>query len=162
MMQFTAAEFPERRSARLLIIDPEDRLLLFRYDDGREPPFWATPGGQLLPGETFEQAAARELAEETGFAAKIGRLVRTREAVFTAGDVGKALWIEHYFLVRAGEGAPDRTRWTSEEQRTIRATRWWSLPELQTASEPVLPSWLSEVLATLAGTGDAPAGRGER
>jgi 8-oxo-dGTP pyrophosphatase MutT (NUDIX family) len=42
---------PQRSSARLLILDPDGRLLLFRYEDAREPPFWATPGGQLLPGE---------------------------------------------------------------------------------------------------------------
>lgn len=157
-MQVTVGELPERRSARLLIIDQEDRLLLFRYEDGREPPFWATPGGQLLAGETFEQAAARELAEETGFAAQVGPLVRTRKAVFTAGDVGPAMWIEHYFLVRVGEGTPNRTRWTSEEQWTIRATRWWPLPELQVATEPVLPAWLPEVLAISVHTGGASAG----
>lgn len=142
-------ELPQRFSARLLIIDPDGRLLLFRYEDGREQPFWATPGGQLLPGETFEQAAARELAEETGFAASIGPLVRTREAVFDAGDVGPARWTEHYFVVRTAAGAPERSGWTDEERRTIRDTRWWSLAELRAAEEPVLPAWLPDALATL-------------
>lgn len=79
-------DLPERRCARLLILDVTGRLLLFRYDDGRETPFWATPGGQLLPGETFEQAAAREFAEETGFAAPVGPLVRTRDGVRGRGS----------------------------------------------------------------------------
>ena len=50
-----------RRAARLLVIDPEDSVLLFQYeDDGRR--WWATPGGGLERDETFEQAAAREAA----------------------------------------------------------------------------------------------------
>lgn len=147
---------PERRSARLLILDPAGRLLLFRYADGREPPFWATPGGQLVGGESYEEAAARELAEETGFDAPIGPLVRVREAVFAAGDVPPARWREHYLAVRTAGGAPDPARWTTEEQRTIRASRWWTLAELQAALEPVLPAWLPDAHASLL----APDARG--
>lgn len=149
MTELARMTLPQRSCARLLILDPDGRLLLFRYEDGREQPFWATPGGQLLPGETFEQAAARELAEETGFAAPIGPPVRTREAVFNAGDVGPAHWTEHYFVVRTAAGAPERSGWTDEERRTIRATRWWSLAELRAADVPVLPPWLPDALATL-------------
>ena len=37
-----------------------------RYDD------WTLAKGKLDPGETHEQAALREVAEETGFAAELG------------------------------------------------------------------------------------------
>jgi len=140
---------PERQSARLLIVDPQGRLLLFRYADGRMPPFWATPGGQLLPGETYEQAAVRELAEETGFDAPLGPLVRTREEVFAAGDIGTARWTERYFAIHAAGGDIDSSRWTEEERRTIVAAHWWSLAELRSTAEPVLPDWVPEALASL-------------
>ena len=156
-MEHPEAVLPERRSARLLIVAPDGRLLLFRYEDGREPPFWATPGGQLLPGETFEQAAARELAEETGFDAPIGPLVRTREAVFAAGDVGPARWVERYFLVRAA-GTPACGGWTMEERRTIQESRWWSSAELQASPVRLLPDWLPAVLAELVSGSGARAG----
>ena len=157
-METPPTPVPERRSARLLVVDADGRLLLVRYDDGREPPFWATPGGQLLAGESFEQAAARELAEETGLAAPVGPCVRTREAVLTAGDVGPARWVERYFVVRAAAAVPERAGWTAEERQTIRATRWWSLAELRATDAPLLPGWLPDALAAVLEERGPPAG----
>ena len=59
-----------RPSARLLILDPDGNVLLFHFKllQGMlgKQNFWATPGGALEPGESFEDAARRELFEETG------------------------------------------------------------------------------------------------
>ena len=44
-----------RRSARVILADSAERLLLFQSED-----FWFTPGGGIEPGETLEQAAIRE------------------------------------------------------------------------------------------------------
>ena len=43
----------------MLVIDPKSgAVLLFQYEDGGRR-LWATPGGALDGGETFEEAAIR-------------------------------------------------------------------------------------------------------
>ena len=58
-----------RRAARVVLLDRENRVLLMHFREPNVAPpnvFWATPGGALDDGESWEQAALRELAEETG------------------------------------------------------------------------------------------------
>ncbi|PXY28314.1 NUDIX hydrolase [Prauserella muralis] len=79
-----------------------------RYDD------WSLPKGKLDPGETTPVAAVRELAEETGFAAVLGRFLTRVE--YTVGGGDKTV---DYFSARAGEGGfvpneeVDELRWLS-------------------------------------------------
>ena len=40
--------------------------VLFGKRSGSHAPYWSIPGGHMEPGESFEQAAIREVAEETG------------------------------------------------------------------------------------------------
>ncbi len=46
-------------------------LLTRRGDNGR----WCLPGGHMEPGESAAEACARELREETGLRAHVGRLI---------------------------------------------------------------------------------------
>src|SRR5215472_817894 len=55
------APLAHRLAARVVLLDPQDRVLLMRYDEG--PPngiHWATPGGGLNAGEDYRAAAIRE------------------------------------------------------------------------------------------------------
>ena len=70
---------PGRRSARAIVV-AEGRLLLIRRE--REAlSYFVLPGGGIEPGETSEQACARELREETTLEASAVTLVSTSDAV---------------------------------------------------------------------------------
>ena len=59
-----------QRGAAVLLIDARGFVLLqLRDANGDYPHHWGTVGGQAEPGETSEQAARRELTEETGYVA---------------------------------------------------------------------------------------------
>ena len=138
-----------RRSSRLVLLDPEGCLLLFKYQDEHQPPFWSTVGGELQEGEDYLAAAARELAEETGVDAAIGPVVKQREDVYAVARSTPARWIERYFLVPCSSAfTPNNSRWTEEERETIQHWRWWSLDEMQETAERFLPTWLPDLLAT--------------
>ena len=140
-----------RPSARLLIVDLAGSVLLFRftYKDGAlaGQDFWATPGGAVDEGETFEQAALRELWEETGIrAVSVGAPVGQREVVLRLHDGEYVTADERYFLVEAGQEALSRDGWTALEKEVMTDHRWWSLDELARTSETVWPENILEML----------------
>ena len=140
-----------RRSARLLIIEPAGRVLLFRFVFRKGAlageDYWATPGGGVEEGETFEQAAIRELREETGIRVEsVGPQVGQREFVLQLSDGEHVVADERFFRVEAKEATLSRDEWTAEEVEVMVAHRWWSRDELSETSETVWPENLIEML----------------
>lgn len=124
-----------RRSvARALVLDPDGRVLLLAGGDParRAVTVWHAPGGGLEPGETAAQAAARELAEETGAELAVGPPVWTRRAVFSFDGV-RYDQDEVYLLVHAPAAYDPAPRaLTALEARYLSGGRWWSVTDLRT------------------------------
>jgi 8-oxo-dGTP pyrophosphatase MutT (NUDIX family) len=146
----------DRVGARVLVVDDRSRVLLLH---GRDPAdagsgsWWFTPGGGVDPGETVEQAARRELAEETGLVA--GALsgpvwVRTAEFGFLGRRYRQR---ETFFLVRVASHQVDTAGWTQVERDSVDAFRWWSLDELAITEDVVYPRRLGPELARLLADG---------
>ncbi|GAA1197179.1 NUDIX domain-containing protein [Prauserella alba] len=77
----------------VVVRDGDGRTLLGLRDKAGEPTVWCLPGGAVDPGESFERAAARELAEETGLVAEtveVAHLVLSPEPGVTATAVAVA------------------------------------------------------------------------
>jgi 8-oxo-dGTP pyrophosphatase MutT (NUDIX family) len=141
-----------RRAARLIVLDPESRALMFRYDVPGRDPFWVTAGGECERDESFEDAARRELFEETGIIAEPGAQIArmTPEFVTVEGEPVQA--DERFFLVRVAEATVDTSRHTALEQALMTRHRWFTLEELENWPEAVFPVNLGEMIRSQTAT----------
>jgi 8-oxo-dGTP pyrophosphatase MutT (NUDIX family) len=141
-----------RPSARVLLLDPAGRVLLFRFHFRSGPleglVFWGLPGGALEPGETFAAGAVRELAEETGLIVDDpGPEIALRTYVMRAPDGEEVDVEERFYRLRVDGFELADAGWTELEREILSEHRWWSADEIAAATETVYPLDLVELMA---------------
>lgn len=112
-------------AAGAVVRDPDGRFLLVLRTKEPEAGAWTVPGGSVEPGETFAQAAAREVLEETGIVVRVLEELWAVDVPF--GD--DAVYEIHDFLASpvggslcAGDDAGDARWFTTDEMRGVPLT----------------------------------------
>ncbi len=141
-----------RIGARVLLLDGDDRVLLIHATDPDEPDhhWWELPGGGADPGESLQDTARRELAEETGILLdQLGAHLWDRETRF------RYRGRHHHrrdtvYLARITDTAPSlRPAHSANEKAGLIEHRWWTQTDLAACQHRLLPPHLPTLLAQI-------------
>lgn len=144
-----------REAARALVVDPDNRVLLVRFDFPART-VWATPGGGIDIGETPEDALRRELLEEVGLRdPQIGPPLWNRLHVFAFINGLFDGQRERCHLVRVAEAFEPTPAFSWEQLNAeyLVEIRWWSTAELRIADVITAPLALVDLIDSVLANG---------
>lgn len=122
-------DYDTRLAAYAVIRDDAGRVLLALWNEGTEGR-WTMPGGGVELDETVEEAAVREVREETGYDVRLDGLLGVDSHVFTAdqrmNDATRALKAVRVVFAASVVGG----ELTAEVDGTTDEARWFTLDEV--------------------------------
>lgn len=142
----------ERDAVRVVLTDDGGRILLFHAVTAEVGPagWWELPGGGIDLGESYLDAAIREVREETGLLldpAQVGPPAWRRDSTWTAKGLRR---LQHEVVVGArvpgSQPAISAAGRTPNEVEVYVGTRWWEIGEILSSAERFYPGRLPELL----------------
>jgi 8-oxo-dGTP pyrophosphatase MutT (NUDIX family) len=138
----------------VILADDTGAILLGHRTKPTEPATWCLPGGAVEAGETFESAAARELAEETGIHVDAADL-EVRGVVLD--DTGGAPRVSAAVRARVGPPVPGAWQARVTEPHIFSGWDWFAPDALPTPLFPASGHVLRLVYGTTPRVEPAPA-----
>lgn len=143
----------DRPTARVLLVNELEQVFLinthFDPELGLEPR-WLTPGGGIDAGESVQEAAVRELLEETGIKINEEELGPVFWETSGRWDWADGIHFQTYtdtiFKLQVQDFELDNSLWTADEHRDILEARWWNVSELVASGVRVGPHGLADHL----------------
>ena len=133
----------------VLVRRDDEYLILHRSP--RQGAYWHCVAGGVEEGETYAEAAVRELREETGLSARprdLGDPVWHEVAEFSY-DGRRYRQEQDFFLLRVGSPEISADGRDDEEAAVIDGHRWWTLSELEATTDSYYPPELPGLLRAL-------------
>lgn len=148
-----------RNSVTILLINEHDQLLLMCADNPKTTSidgtyhgrFWFPIGGKIEKGESMQEAALREIHEETGITAdqvELGPIVWFGEFDLVLGGIPTNIK-QTFIVAKTKQNRISLDYLTDEERAVIKKIAWFSLDDIKSSTEVIYPIVLPKYLPNI-------------